>query len=175
MGDAPRAVEAYQKAADIGKESGSRRNDILGRTYEQVGYRLAYQGLYDEALRAYKESHHYFLNTSINKGKILSLRNIARMYNAQSNIDSAIYYYEKAYTLAASTNDLQRENDILSELSCIYIDEGNMMRLKCFISRFQTKKIPTCFMVWDAFIKILCVWIQPLTISRKQMQREIFI
>lgn len=142
MGDAPRAVEAYQKAADIGKESGSRRNDILGRTYEQVGYRLAYQGLYDEALRAYKESHHYFLNTSINKGKILSLRNIARMYNAQSNIDSAIYYYEKAYTLAASTNDLQRENDILSELSCIYIDEGKYDAAQMLYKQISDKEDP---------------------------------
>lgn len=142
MGDAPRAVEAYQKAADIGKESGSRRNDILGRTYEQVGYRLAYQGLYDEALRAYKESHHYFLNTSINKGKILSLRNIARMYNAQSNIDSAIYYYEKAYKLAASTNDLQRENDILSELSCIYIDEGKYDAAQMLYKQISDKEDP---------------------------------
>lgn len=59
MGDAPRAVEAYQKAADIGKESGSKRNDILGRTYEQIGYLFAYQGLYDEGLKAYRTSYYY--------------------------------------------------------------------------------------------------------------------
>ena len=37
MGDAPRAVEAFQKVVDIGQESGSERYDLLGRSYEQRG------------------------------------------------------------------------------------------------------------------------------------------
>ena len=50
-------MRAFQDAADIGKDS--KRDDILGRVYEQMGYRLAYQGLYDEALEAYRKSYEY--------------------------------------------------------------------------------------------------------------------
>ena len=91
MGDAPRAVEAFQKAVGVGQESGSERYDLLGRSYEQIGYRLAYQGLYNEALEAYKKSYNY--NADRPKGKIYALRNIARMYNAINEVDSAICYY----------------------------------------------------------------------------------
>lgn len=119
MGDAPRAVEAYQKAADIGKESGSKRNDILGRTYEQIGYLFAYQGLYDEGLKAYRTSYYYNVNRP--KGKIYALRNIARMYDAKNNTDSAIYYYKQAYNYCLQENNLPIRDNILSELGDIYI------------------------------------------------------
>lgn len=81
MGDAPRAVRAFQDAADIGKDS--KRYDILGRVYEQMGYRLAYQGLYDEALEAYRKSYEYKMYDK-GKGEVIALRNIARIYNCQA-------------------------------------------------------------------------------------------
>lgn len=55
MKDAPRAIAAFQQAADVGK--GSERYDILGRIYEQMGTLLAYQSLYEDALKVYKISY----------------------------------------------------------------------------------------------------------------------
>ena len=121
MGDAPRAVRAFQDAADIGKDS--KRYDILGRVYEQMGYRLAYQGLYDEALEAYRKSYEYKMYDK-GKGEVIALRNIARIYNAKQDTDSAIYYYQSAYEKALLLNDQSRIDNVLRELSSIYIDMG---------------------------------------------------
>ena len=143
MGDAPRAVEAYQKAADIGKESGSRRNDILGRTYEQIGYLFAYQGLYDEGLKAYRTSYYYNVNRP--KGKIYALRNIARMYDAKNNTDSAIYYYKQAYDMASFSNYQSIKDNILRELSHIYIDKKEYETVKDIYSQISDKEEPNIY------------------------------
>lgn len=140
MGDAPRAVEAYQKAADIGKESGSKRNDILGRTYEQIGYLFAYQGLYDEGLKAYRTSYYYNVNRP--KGKIYALRNIARMHNAKNNIDSAVYYYKRAYEEALSIKDQSIMDNMLSELSYIYTDKKEYDVAKEIFNHISDKNDP---------------------------------
>lgn len=140
MGDAPRAVEAYQKAADIGKESGSKRNDILGRTYEQIGYLFAYQGLYDEGLKAYRTSYYYNVNRP--KGKIYALRNIARMHNAKNNIDSAVYYYKRAYEEALSIKDQSIMDNMLSELSYIYTDRKEYDVAKEIFDHISDKNDP---------------------------------
>ncbi len=140
MGDAPRAVEAYQKAADIGKESGSKRNDILGRTYEQIGYLFAYQGLYDEGLKAYRTSYYYNVNRP--KGKIYALRNIARMHNAKNNIDSAVYYYKRAYEEALSIKDQSIIDNMLSELSYIYTDKKEYDVAKEIFNHISDKNDP---------------------------------
>lgn len=140
MGDAPRAVEAYQKAADIGKENGSERKDVLGRTYEQIGYLFAYQGLYNEGLKAYRTSYHY--NGNRPKGKIYALRNIARMYNAKNNIDSAVYYYKRAYEEALSIKDQSIMDNMLSELSYIYTDKKEYDVAKEIFDKISDKDDP---------------------------------
>ena len=52
MKDAPRAITAFQRAVEAGKNS--RKYDILGRIYEQTGTLFAYQSLYEDAMTAYK-------------------------------------------------------------------------------------------------------------------------
>lgn len=137
MGDAPRAVRAFQDAADIGKDS--KRYDILGRIHEQMGYRLAYQGLYDEALIAYKKSY-YFNSHNKGKSEVISLRNIARIYNAMNNTDSAIYYYKSAYEKASLLKDQPREDNVLRELSSIYIDLKEYDLAKDLFSKISNTK-----------------------------------
>ena len=137
MGDAPRAVRAFQDAADIGKDS--KRYDILGRVYEQMGYRLAYQGLYDEALEAYRKSYEYKMYDK-GKGEVIALRNIARIYNAKQDTDSAIYYYQSAYEKALLLNDQSRIDNVLRELSSIYIDMGKYDLAKDLFSKVSSMK-----------------------------------
>lgn len=137
MGDAPRVVRAFQDAADIGKDS--KRYDILGRVYEQMGYRLAYQGLYDEALEAYRKSYEYKMYDK-GKGEVIALRNIARIYNAKQDTDSAIYYYQSAYEKALLLNDQSRIDNVLRELSSIYIDMGKYDLAKDLFSKVSSMK-----------------------------------
>lgn len=68
---------------------------------------------------------------------MIALRNIARIYNAKQDTDSAIYYYQSAYEKALLLNDQSRIDNVLRELSSIYIDMGNMIWLKICSVRFQ--------------------------------------
>lgn len=95
MKDAPRAVAAFQQAADVGE--GSQRYDLLGRIYEQMGTLLAYQSLYEDALQVYKISYAYSQKRKDELGLVYSLRNQGRMYDSLNHPDSAEYYYQAAY------------------------------------------------------------------------------
>lgn len=120
INDAPRAVQAFQQAADIGQNSS--RYDLLARIYGQMGTRLAYQSLYSEALNIYKKSLHYYQVDKDEAGVATALRNIARMYEVCDDKDSSICHYEMAYKKAVEAKDKLMENNILSELGCFYID-----------------------------------------------------
>lgn len=120
MNDAPRAVEAFQHAADVGKNSN--RYDLLARIHGQMGTRLAYQSLYMEALETYKKSLDYYQISKDKEGVATAFRSIARMYEVCDNRDSSIYYYEIAYKKAVEAKSNLMENNILSELGCFYID-----------------------------------------------------
>lgn len=120
MNDAPRAVEAFQHAADVGKNSN--RYDLLARIYGQMGTRLAYQNLYMEALEIYKKSLHCYQISKDKEGVATAFRSIARMYEVCDNRDSSIYYYEIAYKKAVEAKSKLMENNILSELGCYYVN-----------------------------------------------------
>lgn len=119
MADAPRAIKAFQQAIDAGK--GSNRYDILKRIYGQIGTLFAYQGLYEDALLAYKDSYRCYQKGKDEEGVAFALRNIARAYDSTNRQDSAICYYEKACRKAVDLEDKSAENDILGEFGCFCI------------------------------------------------------
>lgn len=116
MNDAPQAVEAFQHAADIGENSN--RYDLLARIYGQMGTRLAYQGLDNEALNVYRRSLFYYQLDKDKDGMAIALRNIARMFENYESSDSTIYYYEKAIELS----DEKGKENILTELGGFWVD-----------------------------------------------------
>lgn len=123
MADAPRAIKAFQQAIDARK--GSNRYDILKRIYGQIGTLFAYQGLYEDALLAYKDSYRCYQKEKDEEGVAFALRNIARAYDSTNRQDSAICYYEKACRKAVDLEDKSAENDILGEFGCFCIRLNN--------------------------------------------------
>lgn len=106
MKDAPRAVDAFQRAAKIGKDC---VNDTLnGRIYGQLASLFAFQGLYNESMKATKQAYRYNLACNNYKGISFCLRDMARIYDINNQKDSAEIYYRKAYALmkekVSSTN-----------------------------------------------------------------------
>lgn len=133
MRDAPRALAAFQKAAEIGKNS--QECEILGRIYSQIGTLFAYQSLYEDALKIYKKSYTYYLNEKDELGLVYALRNQGRMYESLNNPDSTKYYYQAAYKKAFDTKDQELINSISIELGNVYLDSGELDSAKKVFSR----------------------------------------
>lgn len=138
MRDAPQAVAAFQQAADIGKNS--QRYDILGRIYSQMGTLLAYQSLYEDALKIYKISYAYNLKRKAGSGLVYALRNQGRMYGSLNQTDSAEYYYQAAYEKAFEIEDQQVINAISIELGNVYLNLGKPDSAKNVFSRIPELK-----------------------------------
>ena len=79
MNDAPRALKAFQQAAEAGKESSNYR--VLGLINEQIGTLFAYQELYSESLNAITKAIQYYQINNDKDGIIYSYRNMARIYD----------------------------------------------------------------------------------------------
>lgn len=124
MRDAPRAIIAFQKAAEIGENG--QQYDILGKVYLQMGTLLAYQSLYEEALKIYKKSYAFCLNKKNDLGLVYALRNQGRMYESLHQPDSTKYYYEAAYNKALETKDQKLINAISAELGHVYLNNREL-------------------------------------------------
>ena len=93
--DAPSALDAFHEVISRSKELSpadkKQSADLMARTYNQMGTLFAYQGLYDEALQANRESVNCYLAQG-KKDKIsYAFRDIARMYDAKHQKDSALH------------------------------------------------------------------------------------
>lgn len=133
MNDAPQAVEAFQHAADVGENSN--RYDLLARIYGQMGTRLAYQGLDNEALNVYRKSLYFYCLNNENDGIINAMRDIARMYECIEQSDSTEFYYKNAYEKAVELDNEKKEDNILSELGCFYVDREKYDTAKIVFSK----------------------------------------
>lgn len=137
MKDAPRAMVAFLKAIEVG--GNTQRYDILGRVYEQMGTILAYQSLYEDALKVYKTSYAYKVKQKEGKGIVYALRNQGRMYEVLNRLDSAEYYYQAAYKKAFEINDQQVINSISIEFGNMYLRFGKPTHAMTLFSEMPQK------------------------------------
>nr|WP_242506851.1 tetratricopeptide repeat protein [Parabacteroides goldsteinii] len=138
MKDAPRAIAAFQQAVETGKNSP--QYNVLGKIYSQMGTLLAYQSLYEDALKIYKISYTYYLKQPDTPGLVYALRNQGRMYESLNRLDSAEYYYQAAYKKAFELNNQRVINAISTEFGFFYLDLGKLDSAKNVFSRIPELK-----------------------------------
>lgn len=128
LGDAPQALDYFQKAVEALPDKGE--FDLKSRIYSQMGTLLLYQDVYDEAMIAYKKSlkYSYALKDSI--GIIFSLRDIGLNFTAFHQKDSALHYYEKAYKLSVSIRNKHMQGIVLRAMADIYLQEEELALAK---------------------------------------------
>lgn len=122
MCDAPRAIKAFQQAIDV--EDHSNNIILLGQIYGQMGTLFAYQGLYDESLDAKRKALNCYISQRAEKKIPSTLCEMARVYDAKEQNDSAVYYYKQAYDLSFKLKKDKQAQNILSELGCLYQSMG---------------------------------------------------
>lgn len=120
MNDAPKALKAFQLAEKVQTSNW----DLLTKIYSQMGYLFAYQGLHNEAIQVNKKSIYiYKLQNKENKASY-AWRDIARMYSAKNQSDSALHYYKHACQIALADKDSARFYGMLGEIGGYYCQLG---------------------------------------------------
>lgn len=103
LGDAPQALDYFQKTIDLIGEGTNYK--LYSKVYSQMGTLFLYQDIYDRAMNAYKKANNCNSIAKDNVALIFSLRDIGDTFTGYNQTDSALYYYQKAYSLAKSMKD----------------------------------------------------------------------
>ena len=138
MNDAPRALKAFHQAIDAGKET--RNLILLGQAYGQMGTLFTYQHLYNEALESNQKAFQYYNTLKDSIRFPLLIRNMARIYSAKGNNDSALFYYKKAYQLATEQNLYNQRSSIIGEMGCTYFNIGKTDTAKVLLTQSLSSK-----------------------------------
>ncbi|MGL5938015.1 MAG: tetratricopeptide repeat protein [Phocaeicola sp.] len=119
LGDAPQALEYFQKAEELLPDTAA--SPLKSFIYSQIGTLFLYQGLYHEALEVFKRDLECVTQLKDSVGMIYTYRDMATTYKELADRERALHYYESAYQLA---NKLER-NDLASmvqsQLASLYI------------------------------------------------------
>ncbi len=140
MNDAPRALKAFQQVADMNRNCPP--SDLMARTYNQMGTLFAYQGLYDESLEANRQAARQFLLQGKNTRTSYAYRDMARMFDMKEQNDSALFYYQKAHSMAVEAGDSHRIYGILGEMAGFYFELGQIDTAKSMLLQvLQNRKV----------------------------------
>ena len=116
MNDAPRALKAFQQTVDLNIPN----QDLLAKTYNQMGKLFMYQGLHDEVIQVNRKAMEAYLSLGKRNKISYAQRDIARMYDMKETPDSALHYYKEACQTALADKDSAKFYGILSELGGYY-------------------------------------------------------
>lgn len=127
LNDAPRALEYYQKAAEITPEENLK---LKGKIYFQSGRLLLNQALYCQAIDIYKKTLYYDTRRNDSIDIIDTSRDLAYTYNKDGQKDSCLHYYNEAYRLAKETNNIRLKMSVLAQMASFYIENKDYVKAK---------------------------------------------
>ena len=105
LGDAPQALDYFQKAIDILPTEDE--YELKSRIYSQMGTLFYYQQMYDEALKCTRKCYDLDVLRNDSIGIIYDLRDIADIYRKIHKEDSALICYQSAYSIS---KQIRQEN-----------------------------------------------------------------
>lgn len=135
LGDAPQALDYFQKALDVLTQSGCDKH-LEGVTYSQMGVLYMGQRVYELALKMYRKSTEYSVAENDSVGLVHDYSTIAGLYENIEKYDSAEYYFKKALELAEQLKDerlVPMIDGLMVELYTVGIK--NYEEAKCHLDR----------------------------------------
>ena len=137
LGDAPQALDYYQRALDVmpdGQiENGECKTDNgidsrvvkqRGLILSQIGEQFYFQGLYGNALTTFQEALRLAEQSEDTVSIIFKSRDIAEQYKFMNINDSCLYYYQAALQLAKEVGNIDRITELNSQIARFYKDQG---------------------------------------------------
>ncbi len=142
MGDYPKAIDNYFKALSIFDEldMGVKKTSV----YNNLGIVYQHLGKFEKSIEYYKKSIAGLKNDS-KKNLLLGSKynNIATVFEEYENqLDSALYYYYKAYNTYSETSSNVNVPLIVANIANIYIYKNNLHKadsLLYYASQLSTK------------------------------------
>ena len=122
LGDAPQALDYFERAIQALPEGET--SILKGKIYSQTGTLFLYQDMYEEALKMFKLSYDCDIKLKNIQGQIFNLRDIAEAYRGNSQIDSAIYYFQKASQVAEANGQTGNMYMVQTQLTSLYLQLG---------------------------------------------------
>lgn len=110
------AVEYYQKAIDALLEQKNYR--LLAVTYSQLGELYLEQRLEQESTYCYRRSYYYAVKGKDSLNLSYAMQNLGRTFTILDNVDSALFYYEKAFKLQSKP---EMKKNLVYDLASIYL------------------------------------------------------
>ena len=134
LGDAPQALDYYQRALDA-QPAGQMENGKLkienkdvrrlakqrGLLHSFIGTLFSYQNLYDEALKHYKAANRWAMTARDTIDVIFNLRDIAEQYKFLAKYDSSLYFYHKSSDYAVKLGWKRKHNELRTQMASVYI------------------------------------------------------
>lgn len=120
LGDAPQALEYFEKATEALPEDGGYA--LKSKIYSQMGTLFDYQDLYAEALDMYKKGGQCDSIIRDSISMIYKFRDMANMNIELNRQDRALSYFKKANQLSLQLGRTDLFNMVQSQLASFYID-----------------------------------------------------
>ena len=123
LGDAPQALEYYQKTLEAMPETNSQLRRL---NYEQIGYIFHGQALYEDAVLSFRNAYALNKDAGDTLGMVYNLRDIAVSFKLQESFDSCRQYFMAAQDLAIRKGLKRMRYDIQSQLAATYYHMGQI-------------------------------------------------
>lgn len=141
LGDAPQALDYYQRALDAIPEGKWETNNATGRRLaklrglilSQIGEQFYFQGLYGEALNSFKEANKWAIHANDTLDIIFNYRDIAEQYKFLNENDSSLLCYQTALYLSTKSHNDNMRNDVMSQIASLYIRLAKFEEAKNYI------------------------------------------
>lgn len=126
LGDAPQALDYFQKAIEMSERSTD--YDLISLMQSQTGMLFLYQDIYSKALDAFKKAHYYAALSKDSTSMVFTLRDIGRAFTGMNKKDSTLYYYKEAEQVAKKIKDTHLISIINQEVANIYTQLGDYQK-----------------------------------------------
>lgn len=130
IGDAPQALDYFEKAIDITEETDY---SLKSRICSQIGTLFTYQDMHDEALEMFKEAYRYDILLKDSVGIVFDLRDMAEIYRYMNDVDMSLHYYQKAYELSCALRHGRLMNIVRDQMAYLYIKQKKYDLAKQFL------------------------------------------
>lgn len=120
LGDAPQALDYFEKAVDALPEKD--HSILKEKIYSQTGTLFAYQNMPEEALKMHKKGIQLSYANKDSIGLYFNLRDIGNMYKELNKPDSTIFYLKESEKISRQLHRKDLFNMIQSQLASIYTD-----------------------------------------------------
>ena len=139
LGDAPRALDYYQKALDAMPSDENLK--VKSKVYAQMGSLFHYQNLYREALKQYMNSLECDKILHDTVSMVHNLLDMGYMYRGLDMPDSTLILLDHALRLAKIIDNSKMVNMASSQLSSLYIRLGDFDKAKDYIQPLLLQQI----------------------------------